>query len=127
MWPIRPGPADYDRYLAGLENILRQPERWAEFMKAGQTTPADAHARLADVRCPALVIMGSADPDFADPEAEANAIVAAMPDSSGRVVMVDNGGHYPHAQFSDHVAAVIIPFLDQHVVRGKDTEGGRVG
>ncbi|WP_328411108.1 alpha/beta fold hydrolase [Nocardia sp. NBC_00403] len=120
-------PADYDRYLADLENILRQPERWAEFMKTGQTTPADAHARLTDVRCPALVIMGSADPDFADPEAEANAIVAAMPDGVGRVVMVDNGGHYPHAQFSDRVAAVLIPFLDQHAVRGKSAGAGRVG
>ncbi|MGW4769831.1 alpha/beta fold hydrolase [Nocardia sp. NPDC004278] len=120
-------PADYDRYLAGLENILRHPERWAEFMKTGQTTPADAHARLADVRCPALVIMGSADPDFADPEAEANAIVAAMPDGVGRVVMVDNGGHYPHAQFSDRVAAVIIPFLDQHAERGERVGVGRAG
>ncbi|WP_433754484.1 alpha/beta fold hydrolase [Nocardia sp. CA-135398] len=120
-------PADYDRYLAGLENILRQPERWAEFMKTGQTTPADAHARLADVRCPTLVIMGSAEPDFVDPEAEANAIVAAIPDGFGRVAMVDNGGHYPHAQFPDRVAAVIIPFLDQHVVRGTGAEGKRVG
>ncbi len=91
--------------------MLRRPGRFAEFMKTGQTTPADAHARLAEVRCPALVIMGSADPDFADPEAEAKAIVAAAPDGVGRVVMIENGGHYPHAQSADDVAAAIIPFL----------------
>ncbi|MFE9320856.1 alpha/beta fold hydrolase [Nocardia sp. NPDC052278] len=118
-------PADYDRYMADLEDILRQPGRWAEFMKTAETTPADAHARLADVRCPALVVMGSADPDFADPEAEANAIVAAMPDGSGRVVMVEGGGHYPHAQFADRVAAVIIPFLDEHTVRGRSAGAAR--
>ncbi|WP_405135613.1 alpha/beta fold hydrolase [Nocardia sp. NBC_01388] len=110
-------PADFGEYLAGLENTLRQPGRWAEFMKTQKTTPADAQARLADVRCPALVIMGSAEPDWADPEAEANAIVAAMPEGAGRVVMVDNGGHYPHAQFADRIAAVVIPFLEQHAVR----------
>ncbi|MFJ4651570.1 alpha/beta fold hydrolase [Nocardia sp. NPDC088792] len=110
-------PADYDQYIADLERVLRQPERWAEFMKTGVTTPADAEARLADVRCPALVIMGSADPDWADPEAEAKAIVAAMPAGSGRVVMVENGGHYPHAQFADRIAAVVVPFLDEYAVR----------
>ncbi len=120
-------PADYDRYIAGLEDTLRQPGRWAEFTKTGQTTPADAHARLADVRCPALVMMSTADPDWADPEAEANAIVAAMPEGIGQVVMIENGGHYPHAQFADHVAAVMIPFLGQHAARGRAAELGRIG
>jgi pimeloyl-ACP methyl ester carboxylesterase len=120
-------PADYDQYLAEVGNTLHQPGRWAEFMKTGQTTPADAHARLADVRCPALVIMGSAEPDFADPEAEANAIVAALPDGLGRVVMVENGGHYPHAQYPERVGAAIIPFLDQHAVRDKSAVVRRVG
>ncbi|MFI1919407.1 alpha/beta fold hydrolase [Nocardia sp. NPDC020380] len=110
-------PADYDQYMAELERVLRRPERWAEFMKTGVTTPADAEARLADVRCPALVIMGTADPDWADPEVEAKAIVAAMPAGAGRVVMVENGGHYPHAQFADRIAAVVVPFLDEYAVR----------
>ncbi len=115
-------PADYDRYLADVESMLRRPGRFAEFMKTGQTTPADAHARLAEVRCPALVIMGSADPDFADPEAEANAIVAALPDGVGRVVMIENGGHYPHAQSADDVAAAIIPFLRRCAARDESAE-----
>ncbi|MFF2556815.1 alpha/beta fold hydrolase [Nocardia sp. NPDC058058] len=110
-------PADFDAYLAQLGNVLVRPERWAEFAKTGATTPADAQARLGEVRCPALVIMGAADPDFADPEAEADAIVAAMPEGVGRVVMVENGGHYPHAQFPDRVAAVVIPFLERYAAR----------
>ncbi|MEV6769812.1 alpha/beta hydrolase [Nocardia sp. NPDC051030] len=120
-------PADYDAYIAGLGDKLAEPGRWAEFMKTGETTPVDAHARLADVHCPALVIFGAEDPDFADPEAEANAIVAAMPHGLGRVEMVDNGGHYPHAQYADRVAVVLIPFLEQHVARNRKSEIGRVG
>lgn len=110
-------PADHEEFLAGLRTILRQPDRWAEFMKTGATTPADAHARIADIRCPALVLMGTQDPDFADPRAEAEAIVAAMPAGLGRVAMVEGGGHYPHAQCADRVAELVIPFLDRHTAR----------
>ncbi|MBF6173731.1 alpha/beta fold hydrolase [Nocardia blacklockiae] len=110
-------PADQDRHLHELRNLLAQPGRWAEFRKTGKTTPADAHARIAEVRCPALVIMGSEDPDYADPEAEGNRIVAALPPGLGQAVVVDQGGHYPHAQFPDRVAALMIPFLDRHTTR----------
>ncbi|WP_067812939.1 alpha/beta fold hydrolase [Nocardia inohanensis] len=110
-------PADQEGYLLGLRNLLRQPGRWDEFMKTGKTTPADAHARVAEVRCPALVIMGSADPDYAHPEAEGRRIVAALAPGLGRVAMVDDAGHYPHAQFPDRVAALLIPFLDRHTTR----------
>lgn len=118
-------PADQESHLAALDATLRQPGRWEEFMKTGATTPADAHACLADVQCPALVIMGAADPDFADPAAEANAVVAALRPGLGRVELVDNGGHYPHAQYADRVAAVLLPFLAQHVARRKEAGTGR--
>jgi len=107
-------PADYDRYMAALAAKLREPGRMAEFMKTGKSTPADAGAQLPNVRCPALVIMGTLDPDFADPQAEGDAIVAAMPAGRGAVAMVDGAGHYPHAQSPDEVAALVIPFLKEH-------------
>jgi pimeloyl-ACP methyl ester carboxylesterase len=107
-------PADYAGYLAALAAKLREPDRMAEFMKTGKSTPADAGAQLPNVRCPALVIMGTLDPDFADPPAEGDAIVAAMPAGLGTVTMVDGAGHYPHAQCPDEVAALVIPFLKEH-------------
>jgi pimeloyl-ACP methyl ester carboxylesterase len=88
----------------------------AEFMKTGRSTPADAEAQLGNVSRPALVIMGSLDPDFPDPRAEAEAVVAAMPAGTGTVAMVSGAGHYPHAQSPDEVAALVIPFLKEHVV-----------
>jgi pimeloyl-ACP methyl ester carboxylesterase len=107
-------PADYTEYMAALGAKLREPGRMAEFIKTGKSTPADAAAQLPNIACPALVIMGAEDPDFADPRAEADAIVAAMPSGLGTAAMVDGAGHYPHAQCPDEVAALVIPFLKEH-------------
>jgi pimeloyl-ACP methyl ester carboxylesterase len=107
-------PADYGEYMAALSAKLREPGRMAEFIKTGKSTPADAGAQLANVTVPALVIMGTLDPDFADPRAEGDAIVAAMPSGLGTVAMVDGAGHYPHAQSPDQVAALVIGFLKEH-------------
>jgi pimeloyl-ACP methyl ester carboxylesterase len=63
-------PADYAEYMAALAAKLREPGRMAEFMKTGKSTPADAGAQLPNITVPALIIMGTLDPDFADPRAE---------------------------------------------------------
>jgi pimeloyl-ACP methyl ester carboxylesterase len=107
-------PADYPGYMAALAAKLREPGRMAEFMKTFKSTPADAEKQLPNVKCPALVIMGTLDPDFAGPQAEGDAIVAAMPAGAGTVAMVDGAGHYPHAQSPDAVAELVIPFLKEH-------------
>jgi pimeloyl-ACP methyl ester carboxylesterase len=111
-YPAR--PADYNEYMAALAAKLREPGRMAEFMKTFKSTPADAAKQLPNVRCPALVIMGTLDPDFAGPRAEGNAIVAAMPAGAGTVATVDGAGHYPHAQSPEAVAELVIPFLKEH-------------
>src|SRR5215471_10222935 len=67
-YPTR--PADYAGYMTALAAKLREPGRMAEFMKTFRSTPADAEAQLPNIKCPALVIMGTLDPDFADPQAE---------------------------------------------------------
>jgi pimeloyl-ACP methyl ester carboxylesterase len=107
-------PADYAGYMAALKAKLQEPGRMAEFLKTGKSTPADAEAQLPNVACPALVIMGTLDPDFADPRAEAEAVVAAMPAGRGTVAMIDGGGHYPHAQCADEVATLVTGFLKEH-------------
>ena len=109
-------PADYADYMSALAAKLREPGRMAEFMKTFKSTPADAAAQLSTVRCPALVIMGMLDPDFADPQAEGDAVVAAMPAGVGTVATVDGAGHYPHAQSPDAVAELVIPFLKEHAM-----------
>jgi pimeloyl-ACP methyl ester carboxylesterase len=105
-------PADYAGYMTALAAKLREPGRMAEFMKT-LNSPADAGAQLPNVRRPALLIMGTLDPDFADPQAEGDAVVAAMPPGVGTVAMVDGAGHYPQAQSPDAVAELVIPFLKE--------------
>jgi pimeloyl-ACP methyl ester carboxylesterase len=106
-------PADYADYMAALAAKLREPGRMAEFIKTFKSTPADAEAQLPNIKCPALVIIGTLDPDFADPQVEGEAIVAAMSAGLGTVAMIDGAGHYPHAQRPDQVAALVIGFLKE--------------
>ena len=107
-------PADYDAYMTALRAKLTEPGRTAELLKTLKTSPADAGDALPRITVPALVIMGTEDPDFADPQAEAERIVAAMPAGLGAVAMIEGAGHYPHAQTPDEVAALITSFLGKH-------------
>lgn len=104
-------PADYADNLVALQANLREPGRMAAAQKMGMSQPADAGAQLANIKCPALVIMGTLDPDWPDPKAEAEGIVAAMPAGLGTVAMIEGAGHYPHTQFPDQVVAAILSFL----------------
>ena len=106
-------PADYDTYMAELAAKLSEPGRMAQFLKTTKSTPADAQAQLANVKAPTLIIMGTQDPDWADPQAEGQAIVDAMPAGLATLALVEGAGHYPHAQKPDEAAALIIPFLEE--------------
>jgi pimeloyl-ACP methyl ester carboxylesterase len=110
-------PADYEAYTSALRSKLSEPGRMAEFLKTLKTTPADAGDALAHISCPALVIMGDEDPDWAHPRAEAEAIIAAMPPGLGTVRMIKGAGHYPHAQTPDEVARLITSFLRPRAYR----------
>jgi pimeloyl-ACP methyl ester carboxylesterase len=107
-------PADWDSWLAALQANLREPGRAKAAQKMFTSKPVDAAAQLANVRCPALVVMGRDDPDFPGPEAEAAAIVGLLPAGLGRYEMIDNAGHYPHAEYPQQVADAIVSFLAEH-------------
>ena len=109
-------PADYAAYRAALRAKLSEPGRMAEFLKTMKTSPADAGDALPRIACPALVIMGTEDPDWADPRAEAEGVVTAMPAGLGAVAMISGGGHYIHAQTPDEVAALTLSFLRERVL-----------
>lgn len=104
-------PADWNTWLAALQANLREPGHLKAAQKMGSSQPVDAAAQLANVRCPALVLMGTNDSDWPNPEAEAAAIVDLLPAGRGRYEMIENAGHYPHAQYPQQVADVLLPFL----------------
>ena len=83
----------------------------------GGSSPADAGARLPDVSCPVLVVEGGLDPDWADPRAEAELILADLPDGVGEIAVIEGAGHYPHTQTPDQVVALALPFLARTLPR----------
>ncbi|GAB0104616.1 alpha/beta hydrolase [Nocardia sp. JMUB6875] len=107
-------PADLDAYLAEVSAKLSEPGRFAEFMKTGKSTPADAEAQVPNVTQPALIVMGTADPDFPSPEAEGKRIVDALPAGLGSLGLVEGTGHYPQFEKPEQVAELVLPFLKEH-------------
>ena len=104
-------PADWSTESSRIERKLSEPGRMEVLQAMCKTSPADAGAQLANVRCPVLVIEGSLDPDWADPRAEGERIIAELPDGLGDLAVVDGAGHYLHAQTPDEVLALALPFL----------------
>lgn len=104
-------PADWAEERARIESALAQPERMKVLHAMTKTSPGDAGAHLAGVRCPVLIIEGSADPDWADPRAEGLKIVNDLPAGLGTLEVIDGAGHYPHTETPAAVLALLVPFL----------------
>ena len=112
-------PADWPAERGHIAAVLQNPDRMKVLQAMMKTAPTDAGARLGDVRCPVLVIEGGADPDWADPRAEGERIIADLPAGLGTLAVIDGAGHYPHAQTPDELLALTLPFLAR-VLRGAD-------
>ncbi|MER5796455.1 alpha/beta hydrolase [Streptomyces sp. NPDC001980] len=110
-------PADWAERLGRIDSLLREPGRMKALQGMGRTTPVDAGAQLGNVRCPVLVVMGTLDPDWADPHAEGAAIVDALPAGLGSLETIEGAGHYPHDQFPDQVVSLMLPFLRSAAAR----------
>jgi pimeloyl-ACP methyl ester carboxylesterase len=110
-------PADWDGELARIDAKMSEPGRMKALQAMTRTDPSDAGAQLANVRCPVLVVEGSLDPDWPDPRAEGEKIIADLPAGLGELVVIDGAGHYPHAQTPDEVVALALPFLARTAAR----------
>ncbi|WP_018351659.1 alpha/beta fold hydrolase [Longispora albida] len=99
-------PADFDEYRAALAANLAEPGRAAA---ASHYIRSMSHARAEDalprISTPAVVVMGSADPDFPDPLAQAEWAAQAV---RGRKVIAEGAGHQPHVQTPAVVADAIM-------------------
>jgi pimeloyl-ACP methyl ester carboxylesterase len=101
-------PADFATYASALRNNLDEPGR-LEALRAMMLGKSRwrIEARLSEVRVPALVVMGSKDHDFSDPEAEAKLIARRL---NGEVAMIEGAGHYPHVEYPQRTGDKIIGF-----------------
>ncbi len=110
-------PADWDTELARIDTTMREPGRMKALQAMCRSAPTDAGAQLPNVTCPVLVVQGSLDPDWADPRAEGEEVLADLPAGVGELVVLEGAGHYPHAQVPDEVVALVLPFLTRTLTR----------
>ena len=102
-------PADFAAYTAALKANLKEPGRLEAVQSMMTASKHASEERLPKVTAPTLVIMGTKDPDFKLPEAEASWLAEQL---SGRLVMIPDAGHYPHAEMPDKTGPEILSFLE---------------
>ncbi|MDY0829842.1 alpha/beta hydrolase [Microbacterium sp. BG28] len=107
-------PDDFEAYRAAMIQAMRRPGYARAFRLTTRTDHGDAERSLARVTAPTLVVMGSADPDFADPAVEATWVAETL---RGTSVMIEDAGHYPQSQQPERTADAILAFLREGVDR----------
>jgi pimeloyl-ACP methyl ester carboxylesterase len=107
LYPTRK-PADFADYTARLYANLKERGRLEAVLQMLKASKKASGDRISQVKQPALVLMGSKDPDFKDPEAEARRIAEAL---HSRYVMIENAGHYPHAEMPEITVPLMVSFL----------------
>jgi pimeloyl-ACP methyl ester carboxylesterase len=107
LYPTRK-PADFAQYCAALRANLEEPGRMEAFQRMISAPNPAPERRLSRVKAPTLVIMGSKDPDFKDPEAEAEWVANSL---HGEYKVVKDAGHYPHAEMPEVTAPRVLAFL----------------
>jgi pimeloyl-ACP methyl ester carboxylesterase len=93
---------------AALSANLAEPGRMDALRAMLAADVSVCEARSGEVRTPALVLMGTKDPDFPDPAAEAQLIAGRI---GGTVAMIEGAGHYPHSERPAETAAAVATFL----------------
>lgn len=107
LFPSRK-PADHAQARAALDANLRESGRIDALRTMVDLSKSDTEAIVAGSRVPALVVMGTRDPDFPDATAEARWLGRAL---GTEPLIVDGAGHYPHLETPEQVAPSLLAFL----------------
>ncbi len=102
-------PGDLDGYRRAVLANLREPGRMKAFQRMVVTDHRAAEACLDRVHAPALIVMGTADPDFPDPAAEARWVAERV---HGVTALLEGAGHYPQAEMPEAFAEKVLGFLE---------------
>ena len=101
-------PGDHAAFKAQVSRALGRPGRMAVLRAQLAADKGVCAARSPEVRTPAVVVMGSADPDFPDPAAEARLVADAL---RGEVRLVEGAGHYPQEEFPAETAQAVLALV----------------
>src|SRR5512139_265488 len=117
LYPTR-RPADFDEYCAALYANLKQPGRLEALQKMMDASKRASEERIPRITVPTLVLMGSKDPDFKPPEAEAQWVAKAL---RGTYQLIEGAGHYPQTEMPEVTAPLILSFLQSLTDRNSST------
>ena len=101
-------PADHARVRAALTRNLSEPGRMTALHAMINLSKAETAAILSTSRIPALIVMGTRDPDFPDPVAEARWLGGEL---GADILMVEGAGHYPQTEMPHRVAPGLLSFM----------------
>jgi pimeloyl-ACP methyl ester carboxylesterase len=101
-------PADFAEYSAALYTNLKEHGRLEATRQMLFASKEASGERISKVNQPALVLMGSKDPDFKNPESEARRVAGAL---RGKYALIENAGHYPHAEMPEVTGPLVIDFI----------------
>lgn len=104
-------PADYEEHLARVLAMLNEPGRLRALRLLFSNTGEDWDSRVARVKRPVLILMGSRDPDFKQPEQEAHLLAKRLQATQATVRIIEGAGHHPQAEMPGPVAESILAFL----------------
>ena len=107
LFPSR-RPADFAPYRKALEENLGEPGRMAALKKMFYLSKADTEAMLTKAEMPVLVVMGTKDPDFPNPRAEAEWLVQQL---GAKLLLVQDAGHFPQTEMPEQVGPAVVNFL----------------
>ncbi len=103
-------PQDMETYSLSVKTMLRQKGRMKAFQKMAATNHNKAEENIEHMNVPALVVMGSKDPDFPDPKKELDWVAAR---TGAKSVMIEGSGHYPQAEYPEKFIASLTDFLGE--------------
>ena len=101
-------PSDFTEYSAALLRNLKERGRLESLLQMIRVSKRASEERISQVHKPTLVLMGSKDPDFTNPESEAKWVAENL---KGTFTMIENAGHYPHAEMPEVTGPLILDFI----------------
>jgi pimeloyl-ACP methyl ester carboxylesterase len=104
-------PDDFSQYITALRRNLNERGRMKTVIQMILASKAASEEGMPLVNYPVRVIMGSKDPDFKDSEVEARWVAERL---RADYQIVQDSGHYPHAEMPEVTAPLVIDFLMEH-------------
>ncbi len=101
-------PEDFAQYAAALKSNLKERWRLEGLLRMLHASKRASEERIPSVHQPSLVLMGSKDPDFKNPEAEAQWLAGYL---KTEYRMIENAGHYPHAEMPEKTGPILLKFI----------------